>query len=437
MSPRVSLLMPNRDNAPVLDLVLERLAVNSRYDDLELVVVDDGSTDGSREILRRWRDSGRFPEFKLIEREPSGVIETLNAGLAQATGELIVQLDGDASVETPGWVQKMVDLMDVDPRVGVVTGKIVFDWGELHTCGVDVVGPDGFHDRGAEILEPQGRRTYHQRVLRRREGDCPACDEPAEVDGGIGCCMMYRREAALELGGYDPGWAPVWFDDLDLTMGMRRLGLKCFYLPGVHVTHHVGHRVGRRRLSAALPAAHAQADQPAAEHGPPAEGAVGPHPAPLRLLAGEVGLGHAQPRHGRRPGALGPHRGVLALRRGPPRRGPGDPGQVRVGVPIVSTNEAELLRHTLPLVMEQADVDVVVFDNASTDDTAEVARAGGRALCALGRAPLVRAGHEHRARASDTEAVLFVQPDCFLAPGFVAAAAAHLDDPAWARWPRS
>ena len=266
MTPRVSLLMPNRDNAPVLEMVLERLAANSRYDDLELVVVDDGSTDGSREILRRWRDGGRFPgEFRLIEQEPSGVVEALNKGLAATTGEFVVQLDADASVETPGWVQRMVDLMQVDPRVGVVTAKIVFDWGELHTCGVDVVGPEGFHDRGAEILEPAGRRTYHQRVLRRRDGDCPTCEQPAEVDGGIGCCMMYRREAALEAGGYDPGWAPVWFDDLDLTMCIRRLGLKCFYLPDVHVIHHVGRRLEdepatkrasttvRRAVGAALP----------------------------------------------------------------------------------------------------------------------------------------------------------------------------------------
>ena len=71
-------------------------------------MVDDGSTDGSLEILRRWRDSGRFAELRMIEREHSGVVEALNAGLAAATGELIVQLDGDASVETPGWLDKMV-----------------------------------------------------------------------------------------------------------------------------------------------------------------------------------------------------------------------------------------------------------------------------------------------------------------------------------------
>ena len=264
-SPPVTLLMPNRDNAPVLDLVLGRLADNTRYGNFELLVVDDGSTDGSLEILRRWRDSGRLPELNLIEREHGGVVEALNAGLAAATGELIVQLDADASVETEGWVQRMVDFFACDERVGVVTGKIVFDWGELHTCGVDMVGPDGFHDRGAAITEPEGRRKYHQRIARRREVDCATCDPVAEVDGGIGCCMMYRREAALELGGYDPRWSPVWFDDLDLTMCLRREGLKVFYLPDVRVIHHVGRRLedeplslrmrtrGRRRVGAMLP----------------------------------------------------------------------------------------------------------------------------------------------------------------------------------------
>ncbi len=250
--PRVSLLMPNRDNAPILDHVLERLARHTTYADTELVVVDDGSRDGSREILRRWRDSGAFAEFKLLERESAGVIETLNAGLAAASGELVVQLDADASMETPGWLERMVAFFVSDPRIGVATGKVVFDWGELHTCGVDLIGPTGFHDRGARITEPAGRRTYHQRVIRRPEGDCPPCAELAEVDGGIGCCMMYRRQVALEVGGYDPGYAPVWFDDLDLTVAIRRAGLKVFYMPEVRVIHHVGRRIRgeavRRRL---------------------------------------------------------------------------------------------------------------------------------------------------------------------------------------------
>jgi glycosyltransferase involved in cell wall biosynthesis len=244
--PPVSLLIPNRNNALILDHVLERLASNTDYPDVELVVVDDGSTDGSRELLRRWRNADRFSRFRLIEREHSGVVDTLNAGLAQATGELVVQLDADASIETPGWLQRMVSFFVSDERIGVVTAKVVFDWGEIHTCGVDVIGPDGFHDRGTVITETPGRRTYHQRVARFRDGECGACEEIAEVDGGIGCCMMYRRDVALEVGGYDPGYAPVWFDDLDLTLCIRRRGLKVFYLPDVRVVHHFSRRIAAK-----------------------------------------------------------------------------------------------------------------------------------------------------------------------------------------------
>ena len=272
-----SLLMPNRDNGAMLDRVLERLAENTGAADYELIVVDDGSTDDSRAILRRWRDSGRFPELTVIEREHSGVVDALNAGLAAAGGELVVQLDGDATVETPGWLERMSAFVRSDPRVGAATARVVFDWGDLHACGIEVTGPEGLHDRGTEVTEPLGRRTYHGRVLRCREADSEVCRHPAEVDGGLGCCMIYRREAALEAGGYDPGFAPVWFDDLDLTLSLRRLGLKVFCLPEVRVVHHVGERIGRadspsRRAFARLPRAarmrlaRARPAQPPAEH---------------------------------------------------------------------------------------------------------------------------------------------------------------------------
>jgi GT2 family glycosyltransferase len=174
------------------------------------------------------------------------------------SGELVVQLDSDATVETPGWLERMVAFFLSDERIGMVTGKVVFDWGEIHACGIEVVGPEGLHDRGAAVSEPVGKRTYHQRVLRRREGDCARCDSAAEVDGGIGCCMMYRLAVALEAGGYDPGFAPVWFDDLDLSLSIRRLGYKVFYLPEVRVVHWLGARTPRpawRRAAGRLPAA--------------------------------------------------------------------------------------------------------------------------------------------------------------------------------------
>ncbi|MGI8622400.1 MAG: glycosyltransferase [Solirubrobacteraceae bacterium] len=247
--PRVSVVLPNRDNEPALDLVLERLATHTSYEDFEVVVVDDGSTDRSREILRRWRDSGRFARFVYEEREPSGVVVTLNRALELATGEVVVQMDADASVETPDWVQKMLALLLTDDKVGAVTAKVVFDSGYAHAYGIDLLGPDGYHDRGTRVLEPVGRRTYHQRVERFPEMHAAGGDRVAEVDAGIGCCLMYRKADALAAGGYDLGFQPVWLDDVDLALSLRKLGKKVLFTPEVRVVHRIGLRQTRPGLA--------------------------------------------------------------------------------------------------------------------------------------------------------------------------------------------
>jgi GT2 family glycosyltransferase len=243
--PSVSLVMPNRDNATVLDLVLTQLTAHTQYPDVELVAVDDGSTDGSREILRRWRTSKRFGgDFHVVEHEHTdgGVVDALNAGLDVARGELVVQLDADASIETSDWLRRMVTFFVSDDRIGLVTARVVMDSGELQACGIHVVTPEGYHDRGCEITETIGSRTSNHKVRRFYEAEWPASRQLAEVDGGMGVCMMYRREAALAVGGYDRGFAPVWLDDLDLSISLRRAGLKVFYLPDVRAVHHLGRR---------------------------------------------------------------------------------------------------------------------------------------------------------------------------------------------------
>src|SRR3954471_24535585 len=147
--PPVTLLLPNRNNERVLDLTLNRLVQHTTYPDFEIVVVDDGSTDGSRAILRRWRDAQRFRDLTLIEREHGGVVEALNAGLSAASGELVVQLDGDATVETPGWLESMVDFHESSELIGVVTPLVTFETGTIHAAGVNVVCHEGLHDRGS------------------------------------------------------------------------------------------------------------------------------------------------------------------------------------------------------------------------------------------------------------------------------------------------
>jgi GT2 family glycosyltransferase len=251
--PQVSLVIPNMNNGPALDLFFRKLERNTSLRDLEVIVADDGSTDSSLRVLRRWRASGRFPAFTLIQREHSGIIDTLNEALDHVRGRLVVRMDGDATVETPGWLEAMTRLHDLDEAVGVVAGRVVLDSGLVHAYGVNCICPEGFHDGGTTISEPVGERTMHGNVSRPPEYELAGA---REVDGAIGCLQLFSAELAREIGGWDTGFSPVWFEDVDFTLEARRRGRKVFLLPEVRVLHRVGLRNPRsthpRRTELAL-----------------------------------------------------------------------------------------------------------------------------------------------------------------------------------------
>jgi len=254
--PRVSLLLPNYNNGPILQTCLDRLVRHTTYPDVELIVADDGSTDDGVEILRRFGETQPFSRFTLLEREHGdGFVTRLNEMLDYATGEVIVKIDGDATVETPGWVERMLGFMQCDDRIGIAQAKVIFDSGRVHTYGVNVVCPEGFHDRGTRITEPIGRREALGRLERPMEEDSEGGDEIAEVDAALGCWSMMPAALLDELGGWDTAYNPIWYDDIDFAFAARTRGWKVFFFPPVRVIHHIGARaprVGEARWKAAL-----------------------------------------------------------------------------------------------------------------------------------------------------------------------------------------
>ena len=236
--------MPVHNRGHLLEKVFTRFAENTTYENAELIVVDDRSTDDSPAIVRRWAESGRIPNMRVLANEGAGAIAALNTGLKASTGEFCVQLDDDITVETPGWIERMVGFMQLDDQVGVVTGKVVFDSGDIHCVGVHVIGESGWHERTTRPAEPLGERGWLNRIDGRlKEGQGGETESrAAEVDAGIGAFMMYRRADALAVGGYDMEWSPVWFDDVDLCLKIRVLGRKVFYIPDVRAIHYFNYR---------------------------------------------------------------------------------------------------------------------------------------------------------------------------------------------------
>jgi cellulose synthase/poly-beta-1,6-N-acetylglucosamine synthase-like glycosyltransferase len=116
----VSVVIPVHNGAAWLDRVLTAIESQSYAGPLEIIAVEDGSTDGSREILARHAAAGRVV---LIDGPHRGVSAALNAGIRTATHPLIAQIDQDVVI-APGWLDRLVAALD-DPAVAAAQGHYV------------------------------------------------------------------------------------------------------------------------------------------------------------------------------------------------------------------------------------------------------------------------------------------------------------------------
>lgn len=112
--PRASVILPVYNNAAFVLLAIHSILVQS-YSDFELIVIDDGSTDGSAFLISQIADPRVIKIFHSTNR---GLIATLNEGLNKATGEYIVRMDSD-DISTPDRLDVQISFMDQNPLIDV------------------------------------------------------------------------------------------------------------------------------------------------------------------------------------------------------------------------------------------------------------------------------------------------------------------------------
>jgi GT2 family glycosyltransferase len=181
----------------------------------EVIVVDNGSSDGSAEHIRR-----HYPWVRLIEGERTWKFASgNNQALKQARGEFIALLNNDTVVH-PGWLQGLVDAMQEDNRAGAVASKILFrrDRTIINSAGLNLYSDGRGGDRGF------------------RQPDRGQFDQPTEVFGASGASMLVRRAMIDDVGFFDERFG-MYYEDLDLAWRARRRGWKIRYAPNSVVYH--------------------------------------------------------------------------------------------------------------------------------------------------------------------------------------------------------
>lgn len=198
--PRVTVLIPCFNEERVVAASVERI-LKSDWPKLEVLVLDDGSTDGTAARVREAFPD--HPRVRLLTFANGGKARALNRGLALATGEIIVALDADTQF-APDAVSKLVRWF-VDPQVGAVAGNAI-------------VG-----NRVNLVTRWQALEYVTAQNLERRA--LAALGAVTVVPGAVGA---WRREALEALGGYP---ADTLAEDQDLTLAVQRAGWKVAFDP--------------------------------------------------------------------------------------------------------------------------------------------------------------------------------------------------------------
>jgi GT2 family glycosyltransferase len=191
-----------------------RLLAESTEPRYEVVIVDNASTDGTLDelahvsgarILRNPRNLGFGP--------------ATNQGAAMARGRYLLLLNSDAWVR-PGWLEPLIDVADADAGVAAVASKLLYPDGRLQEAG-SIVWRDG-------------------RVRQYGDGDVPNRPEynfRRTVDYASAACLLVRRSAFIAIGGFDPRFAPVYCEDVDLCLALAAGPGRVVYQPRSVVEH--------------------------------------------------------------------------------------------------------------------------------------------------------------------------------------------------------
>lgn len=204
---------------------LESVAA-SDFAGLEIVVVDQGSTDGTRPWLAGFREEcrARGIPVQVIENERNvGACTGRNQGIEHASGRWLAFLDNDVVVEDARWLAKLTARLEAEPDAGIVTAKLLYP------------EPPHLIQFAGCAVSPTGRVQYLGRGEAR---DTPRFNSERELQCTISACIVVKSALIQQVGGFDEAFNPVQYEDLDLCYRARAAGWRVLYYPEVEAFHY-------------------------------------------------------------------------------------------------------------------------------------------------------------------------------------------------------
>lgn len=223
-APRVSIIIPTRDQHALLRDAIESHMSITDYPDVELIVVDNEST--CPETLSYLQSLERtHANLRIIRHTGAFNWSALNnLGARETTGEVLVFLNNDVRITSPDWLRELVR-QSCREGVGAVGARLLYDQGLIQHAGV--------------VLSMAGVAGH---VFRNSPPDAPSIGGPPdlvrEVSAVTGACLAVRKDVFIQAGGFDEEAFPIAYNDVDFCLRLRSLGLTNVYTPFATLVHH-------------------------------------------------------------------------------------------------------------------------------------------------------------------------------------------------------
>jgi GT2 family glycosyltransferase len=224
MDPQVYISIVNWNGKELLRECLNSLFGTTDYDNYEVIVVDNGSTDGSVEMV-----NSVFENVRLIENEENkGFAKAHNQAIRAAlelSADYVLMLNNDTRIIDGNWLKTMVDIGETSNNTGVVGCKVVEPNGEIHS--------DGRYFPILSKLFPRIKQKY-------KYNTCEAGGQSSFefVDDITGAVYLIKRSVLEAIGGLDETYSPVYFEESDFSIRAWNAGFKIAYTPEARVEHH-------------------------------------------------------------------------------------------------------------------------------------------------------------------------------------------------------
>ncbi len=226
--PLCSIVIPVYNHLNLTGKCIKKLYEVTPSDLFELIVVDNGSKDGTREYLEAL--GKEISNIRVIRNEENlGFAKACNQGARAARGKYVVFLNND-TVPLKGWLEELIKVAEKDEKIGVVGSKLLFPDGTIQHAGVGIADfPYSVSPMHLYYGKPDG---------------FPGTDKTKDLQAVTGACMLVRKSVFERLGGFDEGFVNG-YEDVDLCLRVREAGYRVVYNPKSVLYHYESMTPGR------------------------------------------------------------------------------------------------------------------------------------------------------------------------------------------------